>query len=172
MKTIVITGEGKSPRDVRQNAEQKVEQTMDLSVLSTLLISEDTAKDDIYEYLDIYFRDASNPITSKVALVQGDLKPFFELSEQFQSSTGEFYNRFITSLEENSMVIPYTLQTAGSLLFEKAQDLALPYIKMDDEGRPEADGIALFSHRKFSEETFFADDELPKTTNIVWCGLK
>ena len=139
MKTIVITGHGVSPRAVRQNAELKVEQTLDLSVLSTVLISEDTAKDDLYEYMDIYFRDATNPITSKMAIIQGELKPFFELSEQWQSASGEFYNRFITSLEDNSMVIPYTLQTAGSILFEPAQDLALPYIKLDEENRPIAE---------------------------------
>lgn len=150
MKTIVITGEGVSPRAVRQNAEIKVEQTLDLSVLSTILISEDTAKDDIYEYLDIYFRDSANPITSKIAVVQGELKPFFELEEQKQSTSGEFYSRFITSLEENSMVIPYTLQTAGSILYEQSQDLALPYIKMGEEDRPIEDGIALFSGRSFT----------------------
>ncbi|MER2190289.1 MAG: Ger(x)C family spore germination protein [Solibacillus sp.] len=157
MQTILITGHGVSPRAVRQNAELKVEQTLDLSVLSTVLISEETAaQDDLYDYLDIYFRDATNPITSKIALMQGELKPFFELSEKQQSASGEFYNRFITSLEENSMVIPYTLQTASSILFEPAQDLALPYIKMDEENRPIADGIALFSGRSFTGESLSA----------------
>lgn len=153
VKTIVITGEGISPRAVRQDAELKVEQTMDLSVLSTILISEDTAKNDIYDYLDIYFRDASNPITSKVAIIQGDLKPFFEIREQKESTAGEFYSRFITSLEENSMVIPYTLQTGVSILFEEAQDLALPYMKMDEEGKLMSDGVALFSGHSFTGET-------------------
>lgn len=156
MKTVVITGNGVSPRAVRQNAELKVEQTLDLSVLATVLISEDTAKDDIYEYIDIYYRDATNPITSKMAIVQGDLKPFFELSEDFQSTTGEFYNRFILSLEENSLVIPYTVQTAGSILFEPAQDLALPYLKMDEEDRPVADGLALFSGRSYTGKNLSA----------------
>ncbi|MER1958096.1 MAG: Ger(x)C family spore germination protein [Solibacillus sp.] len=156
MKTIVITGNGVSPRAVRQDAELKVEQTLDLSVLSTVLISEDTAKEDIYEFIDIYFRDSTNPITSKMAITQGELKPFFELSENFQSTTGEFYNRFIISLEENSLVIPYTVQTAGSLLFEPAQDLALPYIKMDKENRPVADGLALFSGRFYTGKNLSA----------------
>lgn len=156
MKTILITGKGVSPRAVRQDAELKVEQTLDLSVLSTVLISEDTAKEDIYEYIDIYYRDATNPITSKMAIIQGELKPFFELSENFQSTTGEFYNRFIISLEENSLVIPYTVQTAGSLLFEPAQDLALPYIKMDKENRPVADGLALFSGRFYTGKNLSA----------------
>ncbi|AWE08517.1 Ger(x)C family spore germination protein [Lysinibacillus sp. 2017] len=157
MKMIVIVGQGMSPRDVRQNADLKVEQILDLSELSTVLISEKTAKDDIYEYLDVYFRDSFNPITPKLAIIQGDLKPFFDFTEEMQSSTGEFYNRFITSLEENSMVIPYTLQTAGSLLFEQAQDLSLPYIKMDEEDRPIGNGVALFSGRSFTGETLSAD---------------
>lgn len=153
LKTKVITGKGKSPRDVRQDAELKTEQMMDLSILSTMLISEKIAETDIYEYLDVYFREVSNPLTPRIALVQGELKPFFEIAEQTESTTGEFYNRFIQSLEENSLVIPYTLQTAGSLLFENAQDLALPYLKMSDEGEPVLDGIALFSGRSFGGET-------------------
>lgn len=158
MKTIIIIGEGVSPRDVRQDAELKVEQTMDLSVLSTVLISEDTAEHNIYEYLDIYFRDANSPITSKMAIIQGDLKPFFELSENKQSTAGEFYERFITSLEDNSFVIPYTLQTASTVIFEDAQDLALPYLKMGEDNRPKAEGVALFSGKSFTGKTLNADE--------------
>lgn len=160
MKTIVISGEGVSPRDVRQDAELKVEQTMDLSVLSTVLISEDTAEHNIYEYLDIYLRDANSPITSKMAIIQGDLKPFFELSENKQSTAGEFYDRFITSLEDNSFVIPYTLQTASTVIFEDAQDLALPYLKMGEDNRPKAEGVALFSGKSFTGKTLNADEGL------------
>lgn len=153
MKTVVVTGKGISPRDVRMNAELKVEQTLDLSGLSTILISENTAEGELYEYLDAFFRDANSPISSKVGIVQGDLKPFFEISEQKQSTAGEYYDRLITSLEDNSTIIPYTLQTAGSLLFEDAQDLTLPYFKMDEENRPVVDGIALFSGDSFTGNT-------------------
>lgn len=158
MKTVIITGNGVSPRDVRQDAELNVEQTMDLSVLSTILISEKTAEDDIYKYLDGYFRDANSPITSKLAIIQGDLKPFFEVSEDKQSTAGEYYDRFITSLEENSMVIPYTLQTASTIIFEDAQDLALPYLKMGEEKHPKAEGMALFSGRSFTGKTLTIDE--------------
>jgi Ger(x)C family germination protein len=153
MKMIIISETGVSPRDVRLKADLKTEQTMNLSALSTLLISDETAKDhDIYEYLDIYFRDVNNPITPRLAIIQGELKPYFELTKENQSSAGEFYSRLIKSLEENSVVIPYNLQTAGSLLFEDAQDLTLPYLKIDDGNRPILDGIALFSGRKFTGE--------------------
>lgn len=158
MKTIIITGEGVSPRDVRQDAELKVEQTLDLSVLSTILISEKTAEHDIYKFLDGYFRDANSPVTSKLAIVQGDLKPFFEVSEDKQSTAGDFYDRFITSLEENSMVIPYTLQTASSVLFENAQDLALPYLIMGEEQHPKAEGLVLFSGRSFTGKKLSIDE--------------
>lgn len=158
MKTVIITGDGVSPRDVRQDAELKVEQTLDLSVLSTILISEKTAEHDIYKYLDGYFRDANSPVTSKLAIVQGDLKPFFEVSEDKQSTAGEYYDRFITSLEDNSMVIPYTLQTASTIIFEDAQDLALPYLKMDEEKHPKAEGIALFNGRTFTGKKLTMDE--------------
>ena len=157
MKSKVIIGKGKSPRDVRQDAELKTEQTMDLSILATMLISEKTAEEDIYEYLDVYFRESTNPLTPRLAIVQGELKPFFEMAEQTETTTGEFYNRFIQSLEENSLVIPYTLQTAGSILFETAQDLALPQLKMSDEDEPVLAGIALFSGRALSGETLTAE---------------
>ncbi|MER2155893.1 MAG: Ger(x)C family spore germination protein [Solibacillus sp.] len=153
MKTVLITGKGLTPRDVRMDAELKVEQTLDLSGLATILISEDTAKGKLYEYFDSFFRDANSPISSKVAIVEGELKPFLEISEQKQTTAGEYYDRLITSLEENSIVIPYTLQTAGSILFEDAQDLALPYLKMDEENRPAVAGIALFSGESFTGKT-------------------
>lgn len=153
MKSKVISGKGKSPRDVRQDAELKTEQTMDLSVLSTMLISDETAKDgDIYEYLDAYFREALNPLTPRLILVEGELKPFFELTKETETTTGEFYNRFIQSLEENTLIIPYNLQTAGSILFENAQDLALPLLKMNDANEAVLSGIALFSGRTYSGE--------------------
>lgn len=151
MKMVIISETGKTPRDVRLKADLKTEQTMNVSALSTLLISEETAKHDIYEYLDLYYRDVYNPITPRLALVEGELKPYFELNKENISSSGEFYSRLIKSMEENSIVIPYNLQTAGSLLFENVQDLALPYLKMDGD-RPTVDGIALFSGRKFTGE--------------------
>lgn len=160
MKTIIITGEGISPRDVRQDAEVKVEQTLDLSVLSTILISEATAENDIYQYFDLYFRDANSPITSKVGIIQGDLKPFFDVSKDKQSTAGEYYDRFISSLEENSMVIPYTLQTVCSIIFEDAQDLALPYLKMGEDNHPKAEGLALFSGPSFTGKTLNIDQAI------------
>lgn len=155
MNTVVITGKGASPREVRSEAELKVEQVLDLSMLSTLLISEKTASSgDFYDYLDIYFRDPSSPITAKLVVVSGDVKPFFDLSQQWKSESGAYYQRLIKSFEEASFVVPYTMQTASTILFETAKDLVLPYLKMDEElGRPVGEGVALFSGRSFSGET-------------------
>lgn len=160
MQTVVITSKGKSPRDVRLQADLKVEQTLDLSMLSTVLMSDNTAKNDIYNYLDIYFRDPFNPITVKLALVQGELGPFFDISTRMKSESGEYYERFIESLEENSIAIPYTMQTVGSVLFQPGKDLALPYLKMDEQGLPSVEGLALFSGRSFSGESLSPEQSL------------
>lgn len=154
MQMVTIKEVGKSPREVRLRADLETEQTMNLSALSTLLISENIVQDtDIYKYLDIYFRDVSNPITARLALVKGELEPYFNLNKDTQSSTGEFYSRLIESLEENSIVMPYNLQTSSTRLFDEAQDLVLPYFSLDEEKRPKLDGIALFTGRKFNGET-------------------
>lgn len=148
---IILESTGKSSRDARTKAELKVEQNLDLSMLSTVLISSETAQHDIYNYLDIYFRDPLNPITSKLIIVEGEVRPFIEATKSWQGQSGEYYYRFIDSLEKTGNVIPYTLQTAGSILFQAEEDLALPYMRMNsEEGHPELVGSALFSGRSFS----------------------
>ena len=151
MKTVFVKAKGISPLDVRYDANLRVEQTMDLSMLSTVLISDKTASDDIYQYLDVYFRGPINPITSKLALVEGDMQKFFDITKDWKIDAGEYYASFIKNMENNSLVIPYTLQTGGSVLFEHGKDLSLPYLKVDEkESRPVENGVALFSGKSFT----------------------
>lgn len=77
----VIEADGISPRDVRNQANLKVEQTLDLSELSTILVSDQTVREPLYDILDIYFRDPQNPISIKIAVTEGDVKPFIELTK-------------------------------------------------------------------------------------------
>lgn len=150
-QTTLIEGTGISPRDVRSDANMKVEQTLDLSELSTLLISDVTAKERLYDVLDIYFRDPKNPISIKVALTEGDVKPFISMMQQLADSAGVYYQRFIEGTEEITVFPKQDLQEICALLFDDAIDVALPYIKLDEEGKmPVVGGVALFSGQKFT----------------------
>ena len=67
----MIEADGISPRDVRNQANLKVEQTIDLSELSTILVSDQTVREPLYDILDIYFRNPQNPISIKIAVTEG-----------------------------------------------------------------------------------------------------
>nr|WP_283778129.1 Ger(x)C family spore germination protein [Lysinibacillus sp. D4A1_S13] len=147
----VIEAEGISPKDVRNNANLKVEQTLDLSELSTLLIADQTVREPIYDILDIYFRDPQNPISIKVAITEGDVKPYVDLTKDLAGSAGVYYERFIESTEENTFFPKLDLQTIGSMLFEQTIDITLPYIRLgEDKKHVVAAGLALFSGQTFT----------------------
>ncbi len=148
---MIIESTGLSPRDVRNKTNLKIEQTLDLSELSAILVSNDTVKAPLYDILDIYFRDPQNPITIKIAITEGEVKPYMEITKNLADSAGGYYQRFIESSEENTIYPKLDLQTVGSMLFDNAIDIALPYIKMnEEENRAEAAGVALFSGQTFT----------------------
>lgn len=150
-KYVVIEGSGTSARDVRNHADLKVEQTLDLSELSTLLINQDSATTPLYDYLDIYFRNPQSPITAKVALTDGSVKEFVDIGHQLPSDVGEYYQRFIESFERNSIFPKMTLQKVCLLILEKGKDLVLPYLNKDKKrGTPIAAGLALFKEQVFT----------------------
>ncbi|WP_155591079.1 Ger(x)C family spore germination protein [Lysinibacillus cavernae] len=147
----VIEADGISPRDVRTKANLKVEQTLDLSELSTILVSDQTVREPIYDILDIYFRDPQNPISIKIAITEGDVKPFIDLTKDLAGSAGGYYERFIESTEENTYFPKLDLQTIGSMLFEQTMDIALPYIQLSEDSKHAvAAGLALFSGQTFT----------------------
>lgn len=147
----VIEADGISPRDVRNQANLKVEQTLDLSELSTILVSDQTVREPLYDILDIYFRDPQNPISIKIAVTEGDVKPFIELTKDLAGGAGGYYERFMESTEENTIFPKLDLQTVGSMLFEQTIDIALPYIQLsEDKKHAVAAGVALFSGQTFT----------------------
>ncbi|QSB09395.1 Ger(x)C family spore germination protein [Lysinibacillus fusiformis] len=147
----VIEADGISPRDVRTNANLKVEQTLDLSELSTILIADYTVRKPIYDVLDIYFRDPKNPISIKVAITEGDVKPYIDLTKDLAGSAGSYYERFIESTEENTFFPKLDLQTIGSMLFEQTVDIVLPYFQLsEDKQHAVVAGLALFSGQTFT----------------------
>ena len=147
----IIEGSGISPRDVRNNAELKVEQTLDLSELSTILISDKTAKSTLYDILDIYFRDPKNPVSIKVALTEGDVKPFISMTQNTADIAGTYFQRFFESAELNTIFPKQDLQKVGSSFFDNAIDVAIPYVKYNEKDNILiASGVALISDQTFT----------------------
>lgn len=152
-KYIVLEGVGKTAREVRINANKKTEQTMDIAELTTILVSEETAKKDLYSLLDVYYRSAESPMTAKVVITDGSTKKFLELKENFPKEIGEYYLDFIQSYEKASIYPVTNLEIAANQMFSEGRDLALPYLKTSgDKGLPEGEGIALFNGKDYTGE--------------------
>ncbi|MEL4024960.1 Ger(x)C family spore germination protein [Lysinibacillus endophyticus] len=148
----IIEANGIDVRDTRLNADLKVEQAMDLSMMSTILISETTAKDGLNKYLNVFYRDPTNSITAFLVLVEGNVKDYMEASKSWTTEAGEYFARFIRSKEEVSIVPNRTIQTAAAILYSDGMDLVLPYmvLKDKDKKRPELGGVGLFSKGKYT----------------------
>ena len=100
-------------------------------------------------------------MTARIAVVEGDMKSYLKVAEAWQMEAGEYYKGFFHNLEDNSFIIPYTIQTAGVALTDPDRDLALPYLKIDkNSNKPELGGLALFSERSFHGDIVPAKDSM------------
>nr|WP_256467913.1 Ger(x)C family spore germination protein [Rummeliibacillus sp. G93] len=150
---IVLEGEGKTAREVRIDANKKTEQTMDIAELTTILVSEETAKGDLYALLDVYYRSAQSPTTAKIVVTEGTSRRFLELKETIPKEIGEYYLDFVQSFEDATIVPEINLETAADLMFSEGRDLALPYLKTSsDKALPQLEGLALFNGKKYTGE--------------------
>jgi len=150
-KYIVLDGKGNTAREVRMDANKKSEQAIDLAELTTLLVSEDTAKINLYKMLDVYYRSAQSPMTAKIAITEGSVKRFLNLKETIPKEIGEYYLDFIQSFEEYSIYPKTNLEIAANRMFSEGVDLGLPYLKTDNgKELPEAEGLALFNGQEYT----------------------
>lgn len=149
--STVVKGQGKSTRDARMDADLNANQTIDVAKLSVLLYSDESVKSDIYEYLDVYYRNARNQLSTYIAITEGSPEPFIELGNELQGEAGPYYKKFIKSLSYVSIYPETDLQMVCSILFDDAKDLTLPYLTINkEENIPELKGLALFNGREYT----------------------
>lgn len=147
----IVKGMGKSTRDARMDADLKSNQTIDVSKLSVLLYSDESAKSDLYEYLDVYYRNARNQLSTYIAITEGSPEPFIEIGNELQDEAGSYYKKFIKGLTFVSIYPETDLQMVCSLLFDDAMDLTLPYLSINkEENIPKIKGLALFNGREYT----------------------
>lgn len=147
-----VTGKGISTRGAKNST--NTSQGLDVAELQVLLIADDAAKNDIYPYLDVLYRDPRNRLSAHMAIVEGELAPYFEPIAGQGEDISTFYTQLIDTAGIYTLVPEVNLQQVCTILFAEDIDLALPYIKMGKEsGIPEIAGSALFNaKREFTGE--------------------
>ncbi|MBO0586360.1 Ger(x)C family spore germination protein [Sporosarcina sp. E16_8] len=160
-------GSGTTLREARNDANHRTKEGLDIASLQVVLISEETAKSDLYNYLDMLYRDPRNRLGAHMAIVQGELAPYFKPSADVGNDISSHYTELIDTAIKYTFIPDINLQKTCSTLFAKDLSLSLPYIKIDKEsGIPEIAGTALFSEKKFTGKT------LDKKESIIFNLLR
>lgn len=144
-----VKGKGFSVRGSK-NATNTAE-GLDVAELQVLFLSSDSAKQDIYQYLDVLYRDPRNRLNAHLAIVEGELAPYFEANEAIGDDLSTYYSELIKTANTYTLVPKINLQQTCTLLFSEDISLALPYIKIGKESAiPEIAGTAIFSGKEFT----------------------
>jgi len=144
-----ITGSGFTILDAKNNTNSM--EGLDIAELQVLLITEESAKLDLYNYLDALYRAPRNRLSALLAIVEGELAPYFEQHESIGSDISSYYKELIDTAVRYTAVPEVDIQQVCRLLFEEDMSLALPYIKIGKEsGTPKIGGTALFNKREFT----------------------
>ncbi|MCG7345244.1 Ger(x)C family spore germination protein [Sporosarcina sp. ACRSL] len=146
-------GTGVSTRAAREDASHHTMEALDVSHLEVLMISSDMAKKNVYPEIDMFFRTPRNRITSYVAVVEGDMKQYFNPPGDFKSEVANYYPELLRTGVLYTYITVSTMENAAKLLFDETIDLTLPYLIIDENGLPALDGIALFSNNHFTGQT-------------------
>lgn len=147
-----IKADGQSLSDARNKVNSRSSEALNMSQLQILLISSETAKSDVYEFLDNFYRTPHNRLTGQVILVEGNMEDYMGSPEG--EGPSKQMPRYLKNLSRTIGI--YSLSTlndlnqAGSLIFSEGIDLSLPMLKMGKEGQPELAGTALFNGNQFS----------------------
>ncbi|MGE7543782.1 Ger(x)C family spore germination protein [Sporosarcina newyorkensis] len=150
IKFSTSKGKGNSMKEAQMNANYSTKEALNLSKMEVLLVSEEMARDNLYQYLDNVYRAPRNRLQSYMALVEGDIQTYFNPSGDLQGEVSNYYTELLLTGKIYTYFPPANLQRAGTLLLENTQDLALPYLRIDEEGLPQLVGVGLFSGKDFT----------------------
>ncbi|TQR20686.1 Ger(x)C family spore germination protein [Psychrobacillus vulpis] len=156
-----LKAEGASVEEVRQKIDLQVSEGVDLSKLSSILISDQLAEHDLYSLLDMYYRNARNRLNTSMLITEGSAEPFIKYGEKMGGNVNNYYSQLVKGFVQKSIFPDIDLQLACSYLLDEGIDLVLPYIKISNENDvPEVGGLALFDEGNFTGKTLKREESI------------
>ncbi|MGG3839096.1 Ger(x)C family spore germination protein [Paenibacillus thiaminolyticus] len=140
----IHTVTGNTSRHTRDKMDREVAGRLSASKLRVILIGEDLARQGIYPYLDVLYRDPSSALNAKVAVVAGKAHDMISTKVSGSQLIGEHFHKLIQSAERRTIVPAVNLQLICPPMLDPGDDFALPYITFNGPN-PLVYGIALFS---------------------------
>ncbi|WP_409294622.1 Ger(x)C family spore germination protein [Peribacillus sp. SCS-26] len=150
-RSLVAWTKSSSHADARENLDRKLLQRYDTSKVKVFLFGEDLARKDIYNALDIIYRDPKGPLNSIVAVVKGSALDALQIKPRSTPLLDDYYEELIESGKDSGTFRLENVQSICTAIFRMGKDYVLPYIDLKKgEHRGNIRGTALFHHKKMT----------------------
>ncbi|WP_227395350.1 Ger(x)C family spore germination protein [Jeotgalibacillus aurantiacus] len=147
-----LTIEGNTLRDARYNMDVYVAEHIDFAKLQAGIVGIDMARDKLYPFLDVLYRNPKNHLNARLAMTNTSAAELLSSKIDSQRNQSEYFSGLLESSELTSVVPNISLQRACTILFDPGTDLYLPYITYEkDMLRAKVSGIGLFSKQKYTD---------------------
>ncbi|TCZ75189.1 Ger(x)C family spore germination protein [Paenibacillus albiflavus] len=165
---------GNTTKHTQDILDRKVSGIYSASKLQVVLFGEALAKQGIYSYLDVYYRDPRSALNAMFAVTEGTTHDIILSKKKGNKLIGEHFNKLIHSAERRTIVPKVSLQLICPHMLDQGNDFAAPYFSKYDSN-PSIYGIALFSGDRMtgklkSEESMLyllMADKLSKTASLT-----
>jgi len=151
--TQFLTATGSTPTDARRNIDRRLSSTYSPAQLDVVLLGSNLAKQDIYPYVDAYYRDPRMHLDVVPAVVKGSAKEALKVVPKSEVRPSEYIEGILESEVDTTNALETSLQAIGSELYEEGEDFSLPLLQVGDEGKTVSyEGLALFHDSRYTEK--------------------
>jgi Ger(x)C family germination protein len=148
---VELQAVGHTLRETRMIMDRKINGRFEPSKNRVFVLGEDLAKKDIYQFLDVFYRDPTSSISAKIAIAKGHGGDLLSTLGQKNTLISEYLAEQITSAENATEAEKHNLQTICTVMFDEGKDFMLPLLTLKNN-EIELEGNALFHKHTMTGE--------------------
>ncbi|MCF6136727.1 Ger(x)C family spore germination protein [Pseudalkalibacillus berkeleyi] len=146
-----VSADGRTIRNIRMNIDRKLSGNFTAAKNRLFLYSEELGQSGLYPLLDIFYREPSSSLNSRIAITIGDAEDYLQLMRKGNTLIAEYLEELITSAEQNTIVPKIDIQSICPLFFDPGKDPVIPYLQLNEENEEvKIRGLALFQDDKMT----------------------
>lgn len=130
---FLIQGEGSTIRETRLEMDNKLSGDFDPTKNRLFLLGEELAQKDIYQFLDIFYRDPNSSISANIVVTEGNAEDILKKMTQKNTLIAEFIIELLSSAEKSTQIPKHNVQSIRTNMFDPGKDFALPLISLKDD---------------------------------------
>ncbi|XXM74351.1 Ger(x)C family spore germination protein [Lysinibacillus sphaericus] len=155
---VEIQAIGHTLRETRMKMDRKINGSFEPSKNRVFVLGEDLAKKDMYQFLDVFYRDPTSSISAKVAISRGHAGDMLSTLGQKNTLISEYLAEQIQSAEKATETQIQNLQTICTYMFDEGKDFMLPLLALNNNE------IVLQGNAIFHKHSMTGELSIPEST--------